>query len=189
MDKKSGSIIVEATVFFLIISLMIFIFYITALGQARTQREMVSDDLVSSELAAFKDIDMEKLGESDDLTLIVVTDPEASFETFKHHLKYNLNIDDNFKPRSEFHFIKSKVNLDDFYIYNVYGEDVEFLKLNSSGGFDKTTVTNGKGTLKTPSDKAIEATTIYAKISFEVESIFNNKVMVSTSEEVDIAKN
>jgi uncharacterized protein YpmB len=187
MEKKQGSIVVEATIFFLIISLFIFLFYITGLQQAKAEREMVSDDIISSELATFKDIDTIKLGQSQNLDLLVITDDDKAFESFKRYLQINLNLDDSFQP-TDANFIKSKVNIDDFYIYNVYDTYIEVCHLNSSGSFDKKSIAKNTGAVRTPKDTEVTATTIYCKISFEIEGLFSSKVKVSTSEQVDITK-
>ena len=188
MRKKRGSLLVESTVVFSLVLMMLLIIYLTSLGQIKAESEMVSDDLVSSELAAFKNIDKANLGASANLNEIVISEPEEAFQTFKKHLKLNLNIDDSFYPRNKFNFIKSKVDILVFKIYNVRdNKDVEIYSYEN-GHFTKEKKANGRNVEITPKGNKVENTTIYAKIGYKINPIFKEKKYVISEEEVDITK-
>ncbi|SMC29003.1 hypothetical protein SAMN02745134_03750 [Clostridium acidisoli DSM 12555] len=187
MKKKDGGIIVEVTVFFMLMIVMILIVFITSLGQVKAESEMVNDDLGTSELAAFKDIDTDVLGKSQNLNELVITDYNTAFQTFETYLKENLNVNDSFNPNSKANFIKSKVTISDFEIYNLYGNDIEVITYKN-GSFSKVYNNNAKGTIKTPKGNIVNYTTIYAKIEFDINPIFNVKKHVICEEESNIDK-
>lgn len=187
MRKKSGGIIVEVTVFFMLMIVMILIVFVTSVGQVKAESEMVNDDLATSELATFKDIDTDVLGKSMNLNELVITDYSMALQTFESYLKENLNVDENFNPISGANFIKSKVDISEFTIYNLYGNDVQVITYKN-GSFSLIYNNDAKGTIKTPKGNIVNYTTIYAKIDFDINPIFNVKKHVITEEEANIDK-
>ena len=194
MNKKEGSSLVEFTVIFTILFILILIVYAMRLSCIKSEAEMTHDDLLSSELAAYKEIDLDKLGRSDDLKLIVFSDYNAAYNTFKEYLHYNLNLDENLNPKDKkFNFIKSRVNIEQFIIYNMEGNDIHriILQENNSGGVNIVSddlIKDGKDKTKTPCGKIVESTTLYAKIGFDIERIFGQTQHVSIDEQTDIIK-
>lgn len=188
MKKKDGSIVVEVTIIFMLMMIMILIIYCVSLGQVKAESEMVNDDIAASELAAFKNIDNDVLGKSNNLNEIIITNYQETFDTFQSYLKENLNINDEFMPNSKANFIKSKVQIVDFRIYNVRGNDVEVITYNNGSFTIDDTNKNKKGTIKTPKGYTVDYTTIYAKIGFDINPIFNEKKHIVSEEEANIEK-
>ncbi|WP_143315244.1 hypothetical protein [Clostridium sp. HBUAS56017] len=198
MKKNRGSIIVESTLIYGIVFILILIAYLTSISIVKTEAEMTSDDVISSELAVYKDINFDLLARSNDLKLLVITDKETALKTFQIYLQENLNLKEDFKPKSEnYNFIKSRVNIESFIIYNVYENGIEIFKyeekFNSEkkemiGVWDKEQERKAKGTVITPKGNTVEHTTIYAKIGFTINPIFKSKNYVTVEEESDILK-
>lgn len=187
MKKKNGSMIVEVTVVFMLMTVMILIVLVTSLGQVKVESEMVKDDLGTSELAAFKDIDTDVLGKSQNQNRLVITDYNKAFETFRNYLQENLNLDDNLYPASKANFIKSNVSITDFIIYNVYDNDVQVIACKN-GSFVESYNYNAKGTISTPKGNIVKYTTLYVKIQFDINPIFNVKKHIISVEEANIDK-
>jgi hypothetical protein len=184
MKKKDGSIVVEVTVVFMILMIMIYIVYCVSLGQVKTESEMVNDDIATSELAAFKDIDKEVLGASTNLNHIVITDYSQTFDTFKSYLVENLNLNNDLTPISQSNFLKNKVQISDFRIYNMYDDHIELITYNN-GSFTKSNIDKGA---KTPKGNVVDSTTLYVKIEFDINYVLNKVKHVSVEEEANIEK-
>lgn len=192
MKKKNGSLIITATVFFTFIFIMIIVFYYVMLAQIHEENEMVRSDMVASEHAAIKQIDLSTVSGNKELDQIKITNCDDAYERFKYYLKMNLNLDDNFMPKSQYNFIKGKVKIKRFIIYNLNKNDlsVEVCTLNSEGNFEKRIVKNGN--VSTPKGNYIQHTTIHACIDFNVATYkfgkFTGTQEVSPSEDVDITE-
>lgn len=185
MNKKDGSIVVEVTVIFSITLILILVVYATTIGIIRNESEIVSDDLISSELAAYKSIDTTELGASQGLDTVIITNHEDAFNVFKEYLKLNLNLDDSFKPINEYNFIKEKVDILLFTIYNVKNNDVEIITYNTDG-YTVSFEQGKRGIITTPKGNKVINTTIYAEIGFYIKPMFLEKKYIVKSEETDI---
>lgn len=184
MKKKDGSII-EGTVIFLITFIMLIVIFAIDINILQSQSEIISDDIISSELAAYKHIDKLELGASEGIDIVIITDHGSSFETFKEYLKINLGLDDYFNPISEYNFIKGNVDILSFKIYNVKGNDIEIISYESNSVTIKNEV-NSKGLITTPKGNIVENTTIHAEIGFNIKPMFLNEKYITKSEETDI---
>ncbi|MBE6049528.1 MAG: hypothetical protein E7214_02420 [Clostridium sp.] len=187
MRKKEGTFLVAATVIFSITTILILITYVVTLNIIRDEAEMASDDLVSSELAVYKDIDMPAMGKSGKLNLIKISKYEDAFKTFKRFLKNNFNLDENLTALNKANFIKGKLKIESFIIYNVIDDDVEKIEYKD-GKFSTTKETNGRNGVVTPKGNLVENTTVYAKVSFDINTMFKKKKKVELEEETDILK-
>lgn len=198
LKKQKGTIVVAATVIFTITTILILVVYSVTLNIIQDEAEMSSDDLVSSELAVYKDIDLRVLGESKELNLLIFKYDDSNkdlnlkyYFTFLDYLKKNFNLNDNMEPVNNFNFIKSKVKVDVFTIYNVIGQDVEILDYKNRAEKIEcvySKVIDGRNKVTTPKGTEIENTTIYSRISFDIEGLFKNKKNVTLDEETDILK-
>ena len=181
LKKKKGELIIQSTVTYTIILVITMIVYVMTYGIIMNQAEMSSDDLISSELAVYKEINMEELGKSDELRKIIISDYETAFTTFKEYLCINFNLDEELQPRDQYNFIKSAVKIEEFIIYNVYQNSVQTIsytgnsEVNEDRFSDTGFIENVKGQVISPKGNTIENTTIYAKISFNIKSIFNKE--------------
>ncbi|MBE6047151.1 MAG: hypothetical protein E7213_01880 [Clostridium sp.] len=206
--KKKGTVAVFATVVFTITTIIIFIVYIVTLNIIQDEAEMSSDDLVSSELAVYKNINLRSLGESKNLDLLVFSDDSEQilkpYITFIEFLMKNFNVNEKLQPIYKVNFIKGQINVKEFIIYNVMENEIEEINyknvLNCTtsdlNGFlenksNPCTITKHKidiEEVKTPKGNVVEHTTIYAKISFQIETLFRNSKTVNLEEETDILK-
>lgn len=187
MKKKKGEFMVHSTGFFVITVSFILLMYGFSLYSINAQHDIVSNGITASNLAVFKDLDLEKLGE--DTNTLIIGNPKSALETYKKHLKYNLQLDNNFKPINNVSFIKSNVNISKFIIYNVVNNDVYIYTMNSSTGIYSTEVKiNGKGVVKTPRDNLVTDTTVHSEIKFDINPMFNKNHTVNISEDSDITK-
>lgn len=181
MKKKEGSIsefCIGGMAIFIIAIVLVTIF---KLKEIDITRNLVEDGLALSNLAAAT-IDIKEYGTSNK---IINNDFNKSYNDFLTSLKYNLNLDDNYNPKKN-KFIKSKVTVDDFKIYNVIGNDIE-VNSRSSSGVKKDLIVNGYGTAKTPDGVLIKTTTIYSKISFDIKSLLNKETYrVAREKSVDV---
>lgn len=192
MKKKKGSAILGVTVIFSITLVLILITFAISINIIRNQSEIVSDDIVCSELAAFKHIDKLELGASENIDKLIITEHEKAFDTFKEYLKLNLGLDDSFKPLSEYSFIKGKVDILSFKIYNVKENEIEIITYNDSGSSPVKEKKDNKDNEKkiiTPKGNEVESTTIHAKIGFHIKPMFLGEKYVTKFEETDIVVN
>lgn len=187
LRKKRGHIffpIFAILTFFLLYILFMFIF---SKYKMISEGEIVHDSLVASNLAALssKNIDLDLLGQDPNKKVVEIKDPYGAFNTFEKHLKYNFDLNNYYEPENK-NFIKSKVTIEEFIVYNVnaYTGDVTEYKLNKDTmSFSQINYSKGKGNLKTPKGNVINVTTIHSKIKFNIETMLNNIQSVSVSED------
>lgn len=187
LKKKKGTL--AAGIFGLLVVFLIFIMFnfIIAKYAIVTESEIVHDSLVSSNLAALssKDLDLDLLGENLDKKIVEIKDPNVVFQTFQKHIKNNLGLNDDYSPKNK-GFIKSKINVKNFTIYNVNAatNDVIVYTLNTSTmAFSSKDYPGGKGNLKTPKGNIVDKTTIHSTIDFSIEIIFGKIKNVEVSED------
>ena len=187
MKKKEGSTIIGVTVIFSITLMMVLITFALSINIIQNQSETVSDDIVCSELAAFKHIDKLELGGSEKIDRLIINEHEKAFDTFKDYLKTNLGLDYSFYPISDYNFIKGKVDIIAFKIYNVDGNDVEIITYSDSNPEKTTEIKRGgNGVVVTPKGNIVNHTTINAEIGFHIKPMFLDEKYVTKMEETDI---
>lgn len=189
MKKKRGFLIIELISMMIMFCLYAACMYAFNLYKLNAESEIVSDSMISSNLAAFKDIDKKILGADPTFSTIVIEDPNIALQTYKRHLKYNLSLDNDFKPINSISFIKGRVDITKFIVYNVAGNDIIVHELNTeTGNFLSKTVTNGKNVVMTPKGFLVSATTIHSEIGFDTEIMFGHNSYARKSEDTDITK-
>ncbi len=154
-----------------------------------SEGEICSDKLVAANLAPLNppNINLDLLSQSPSKKVIMIKDPNSALQTWEKHLKYNFGLDNNYAPKSDTNFIKSKVDIKRFIIYNVniQNNNVTVYTLNPNTlQFDVTEHPNGKGNLTTPKGNKVEVTSIDTDIGFTIDTMFNNKKYVQVSEDV-----
>lgn len=180
MKKKKGSIELFVSSMILVVVPLIIIMQLR-LGQLRTTKNQVEDSLVASNLASAT-VDLKEYGTTN---RIVNNDFNSAFNTFIKSLKQNLLLDNNLEQTDK-KIISSKINIDNFTIYNVVGNDVQFTTRDSSGNISSSIISNGKDRAKTPDGAIINSTTVYSKISFKVKGYLNTEYNVFKEKSVDI---
>jgi len=191
LKKKKGNLIMQVSAIFLFYILFIVCLFAFTKYKISAESEIVSDALVSSNLAALttKNLDIDLLSQDPNKNIVIVKNPNEVLNTFKRHLKYNLGLDDNFIPKNSISSIKGKVDIKKLTIYNVQGNDVTVYELNSiAQSFTVTNYTNGKGNIYTPKGTKVEASTVHSQIGFTLETIFKDSMYVEFSEDTDILK-
>lgn len=181
--KKKGEI--EFFISSIILAVVVLIMMMgMRLNIIKSTQEYVEDGLVASNLAAAT-IDLNEFGSSNN---IINNNFEQSFNDYKEALKINLNLDNNFVPKTRT-LINSNVSIEEFTIYNVIGNDVQMIRRSSNGNIDRITYSNKVGSIKTPNGVTINSTTIYSKIGFQIKGYLKDTHYVYKENSVDIVKN
>lgn len=191
MKKKKGNLIIQVSAIFLFYILFIVCMFAFTKYRISAESEIVSDALVSSNLAALtiKNLDIDLLSQDPSKDIVILKDPNEVLKTFQRHLKYNLGLDENYAPKNSISSIKGKVDIKRFSIYNVQGNDVTVYELNPTIlNFSVKNYPNGKGNIYTPKGTKVEASTIHSQIGFTLETIFKDSMHVEFSEDIDILK-
>lgn len=188
LKKKKGDLILPVFAIFTFMLLFILFMFVFTKYKLTCQGEISSNALNSSNLAAFskKNIDVDLLSESPSKKLILIKDPNTALQTWEGHLKYNFSLDNNFEPKYKSNFIKSKVDIREFVVYNVnpITNNITTYELNTGTyGFKITNYPNGKGNITTPKGNKVNITTIHSKIGFTIETMLNNTKYVEISED------
>lgn len=185
LKKKKGGFV--SGIFGILTLFLLFILFnfIVSKEAIVSESETVHDSLVASNLAALgsKNLDLDLLAQYPDI--VEIKDPDAALVTFENFIKSNLKLDDNYNPIGR-SFIKSKVSIKEFIIYNVNAEtgDVVIYTLNTETmAFSKEDHPNGKGNLKTPKGNVVNKTTIHSTIDFNINVIFGLNKNVQVSED------
>lgn len=191
MKKKKGNLIIQVSAISLFYILFIVCMFAFTKYRISAESEIVSDALVSSNLAALttKNLDIDLLSQDPNKNIIIVKDPNEALKTFEMHLKYNLGLDDDYVAKNSISSMKGKVDIKRFIIYNVQGSDATAYELNPTTlNFSVINYPNGKGNVYTPKGTKVEASTIHSQIGFTLETIFNDSMYVEFSEDTDILK-
>lgn len=176
--KHKGEIEIIVPVFFLILAVII-VACLMQLQQFNATKTFVEDSLAASNLASAV-IDAEEYGISHN---VVITDPQNAYSTYQRALKANMGLNDAWESQDKL-AIAGKVEILNYIIYNVRGNDVEIISFGESSY--STTVVGGLGSVKAPNDKVIASTSVYSRITFPVEGILNIRVTAEKDELVDI---
>lgn len=134
--------------------------------------ERAQDDIVLSNLSAYKDIDLKALGDMP--PIIKISEPLKAFQTFNTYLKKNMYLDENMNGTDRSVAV-GKVNIESYIIYNVSGYSVQILNYNSSAdNFNETIVNDIRlNPVYSPSGNRIVKTSIYTKLSFNVQTFLD----------------
>ena len=183
IKKKRGS--TEAficSMAFIMVALVIIM--MLRLKIVKVTKNMVEDGLVASNLASAT-IDLNEYGSTNN---IVISSFEKNFNDYCISLKDNLNLNNDFTPKNNT-LINSKVDIHEFTIYNVKGNDIEMIKRQADGSITRQSYINQVGIMQTPDGSTITTTTIYSKIGFEVKGYLDNTLYIYKEKSVDITDN
>lgn len=180
LKKKKGSIeMFISSIAFIIVALVVIM--VMRLKVVKLTKSYIEDGLVASNLAAAT-VDLKEYGTTNS---IINNDFQKSFDDYCTALKENLNLDYNFNPKTNT-LINSKVDIINFTIYNVVGNDIEMIKRELNGSITKQSYPNKVGIMKAPNGTVINTTTVYSKIGFEIKGYMNDKYYVYKENSVDI---
>ena len=181
--KRKGEATGFITILFCIAIIIILNFFVFQLYVTNAEIEKTSDALVAANLSTYKNIDFKTLARNSQD--IIITDDVSAFSTFIKHLGKNLFLDSNEIPIRN-SYIKSKVKVENFIIYNVLGDDIFILTyLPYSDNFTMEIKMGQKGLMKTPKGTIVSCTTIHSSISFDVGILFEKR-NITLSEDTDI---
>lgn len=186
LKKKKGNSILQIIVIFLALLLAVMSiatftkFKITAYG------EKSKNALTYSNLSIFatNNIDMDLLSQSPDKNIIMIKDPNYALQVWEENLKYNFGLDSTYTPKSSSNFIKSKVDIKNYILYNVNAltNDVTVYELNPETLlFSETDYPSGKGVIKTPEGTTVNITTLYTDIGFTINVVPGHNQYVQVS--------
>lgn len=162
MKKSAANVdIVTGMMLFLILAVTVFLEF--KLTQYMVTAANVEDALAVSNLASAI-IDVEEYGKSHH---IWITDCEKAFHIYRDALGSNLKLDGEFNSSNN-NFLVGPVKIRLYSVYNVIGDAIE---IHSFDGYGNEIALNyGKiGEVFTPDNVPVEHTTIYSKISFQVQ--------------------
>lgn len=183
--KSKGDVSIAVLSLFMIIiislALMFVVFYRIIVNRAQS----VQDDVTLSNLAVYKNIDLDVLGQAGTLK---ISDPNAAFETFKKHLETNMKLDENLNGLSG-STADGQVIISEFTIYNVNGNAVDILTYSpDTHMFTESTADKSLGIVKTSDDSIVKNTSVHATIRFNTDILFGQKKEITTSVDTDIVK-
>ena len=180
LKKKKGSIeMFISSMIFIIITLVIVMQL--RLKEVKVTQSLIEDGLVASNLASAT-IDLKEYGTTNH---IINNNFNKSFDDYVVALKHNLNLDNNFMPKNK-NLINGKVDIIEFTLYNVVGNDIQMTKRESDGSITKQTYANKLGVMTTPNGTIIKSATIYSKIGFELRGYLKDTLYVYKDGSVDV---
>ena len=181
MKKHNGHFSYFASLYFILFVLVI----IASILQIHTYliiKDNTEDALAASNLASAV-IDIEEYGINHN---IVVSNPDNAYRLFQDALKINMGLDEEWNS-TDHSGISGEVIIQEYIIYNVRGSNVDIYHFGNTTYFH--TVAGGLGIVEAPNGQKIESTSVYSKISFTVEGIFNIRTEAVKDNLVDIVKN
>ena len=138
--------------------------------QYKADSDIAEDALAASCLAAL-DVDPYRYGLDHSL---VINNPAHARDIFEEALRGNMDLNADMMPRTEnTSYIAGKVDIDEFRIYLVDGDNVTEYVVSEYGITENT---GTYGVVKTPSGTEVRSAGAYAKISFDTSGIFGVKI-------------
>lgn len=184
MKKNKGQIGIIVPLYLFLFALVIML-YLLQMYVFHIVGNDTEDALAASNLASAV-IDIQEFGATHN---IVISSPSAAYEVYKDALKVNMGLDAEWNSNNNA-VISGQVEVVEYIIYNVRGNDVE-IHCFGEHPYEQM-VPGGKGTVTAPNGKIIETTSVYSKITFPVTgmfNVFNITVQANKDKLVDIAKN
>lgn len=120
---------------------------------------------------------------------IQVKDFNRSYLVYVDSLKENMQLTYEMYPRNR--YITSKVDILEYSVYNVEGNDITLIQRTLRNGIAVTETLiyhNQVGSLKTPDGITITNTTIYSKIGFSIKGLMNHTHQVYKDGCVDLVE-
>lgn len=185
--KEKGSVfLIEVCGFFLTIFIMAIVLIVHTYFVLNNDGQEAQNALVISNMSIYNspNLDLNTLSENPQGKYIGIKDPEAALGTWEEHLKYNLNLDQSYTSINSKSFIKSKVDIKDFIIYNVSASSntVTVYTLNPSTMlFDENIYPIGN--VKDPKGRNIKVSCVYSNIGFTVNTIGKYTKYVTVNKE------
>ena len=139
------------------------------------------DALAASNLAASAVIDIQEYGINHNL---IIKDPAHAYSIYQDALKVNMGLNDHWEDPTG--MISGPVQVEQYIVYNVRGTEVE---VTSFGDGLNYSATETLGSATSPNGQVIESTSVYSRISYQVDGYFGVTVPAEKDKLVDIVKN
>ena len=175
--KDEGQITICSGLFFTLFFAVLLVSYLQ-MEMIRTSSRYMEDALAASGLASAL-IDVREYGSTH---VLRIADPAAAYDRYQSALKANLGLDDAWECNNK-RLISGCVTVEEYVVYNVTGEQVEYCRL--SGGREEWQ-TGRKGTVTAPNGQMIERTGIYSEISYPMTGVMGLRVNARKGKLVDI---
>ena len=137
--------------------------------QYKADSDIAEDALAASCLAAL-DVDPYRYGLDHSL---VVNDPVHARQLFEDALRENMHLSADMAYSGDGSYIAGKVNIDDFRIYLIDGDNVTEYAVSAYGITESRGI---YGSMKTPSGLTVRSAGAYARISFDTYGIFDVRI-------------
>lgn len=167
---------------FLLLLVALVVMYESRLQAVRMAGDTVEDALAGALLAAAV-IDVEKYGRTGE---VCVADAVGAYGMFTDALRHNLQLTTSDYSTND-DLLYGKVELTDFRIYHVVGEDVTEQSVVVGSSLPPYVI-GKKGEAKTPDGVTIENTTLYGKVSFHIKGLFYEELSGEKEKSVDIVR-
>ncbi len=179
--KREGQITIVVPMY-LLLFLIVMIAYFVQLYQYEAIKTYTEDALAASNLASAV-IDIQEYGISHD---ILIASPDEAYDIYQTSLKINMGLSDEWTSNN-IYAISGPVEILDYIIYNVKGPDI-YIYVYGQNEYD-TLVEDGLGSVEAPNGQIIESTSIYSRITFPVNGIFDIQTVAEKDLLVDVVEN
>ena len=143
--------------------------------------QYMEDALAASNLAAAV-IDVEEYGRTHGIR---IADPEEACRLHREALKGNLNLNEEWECDNR-ELISGPVQIDNFTVYNVSGNDVEIYCFEGDG--EPVRRQGTLGSVMAPNGITVEATGIYSEISYRIKGLLGVEITAHKGKLVDVVK-
>lgn len=178
--RKSMGKVEWLTGMFMLVFLIVILAVQLQVRQYQTTSLYMEDALAASNLASAV-IDIENFGRSGEMEIAA---PDQAYDLYREAIRVNLRLDDNWEASNK-ELISGPVEVREYTIYNVSGEDVAVFTYGPEGS-RQYLVQNGRGKISTPDQTLVESTTVYSRIGFPVKGLFQIQVNAVKEKSVDI---
>ncbi len=181
ISKEKGQIDIVVGMFCTILILVVVLFGFRTMEYVVTSA-YVEDALAFSNLASGI-VDLEEYGKTH---IIKIKDPESAFLVYREALCHNLKLDEWLNTTNR-EIIAGKVDILDYMVFNVNGERVLVYRIDESGSIVEE-YQEKLGEVHTPEGILVENTTVYSRISFEVQGFGEQKIRAVKEKSIDIVR-
>lgn len=178
-DREQGQIGWTAGLFF-ILFMGVFLCAVLQLERYRAASLYLEDALAASNLASAV-IDVREYGISHK---ILIDDPQRAYERYRWAVQGNLNLDANWEGPAG-GLVQGPVSIVCYMVYNVEAGGVTVYHFDEEGRM--TQWREAPGSAVSPNGTAIENTSVYSEIAFEVKNMFGVVVKAHKANLADIA--
>ncbi len=142
----------------------------------------VEDAVAAADLASAL-IDVEEYGRTH---TIRITDTQNAFRTYRDALSYNLALDEaGYSGKTG--LLTGKVQIRQYIVYNVRENEVEITGYDGMGTCNLQE-SGLAGRVQTPDGVPVEHTTVYSRVSFQVEGLCGHLIEAEKEKSVDITR-